>query len=77
MIKIEELNIEDWAKEDLRDLIEENPEVITMSRNEIEKRISNLRWEVEDLYDRANTVEARADVYHLYLEVLGKESNND
>ena len=77
MIKIEELNIEDWMKEDLRDLIEENPEVVTMSRNEIEKRISNLRWEVEDLYDKANTVEARADAYRLYLEVLDKESNND
>ena len=61
MIDLSTLDLQWWKKEDIEELIEEYPQLLEMSLDEIKKLKTELYWESQHLIDRANIIESKAD----------------
>ena len=62
-----------WQRESLEDLLEEFPEIETMTIDELNKKYNDLYWEVARLFDQVGTLESKADTIKLYIKL--KENN--
>ena len=70
MIDIEKLDLKWWKKEDIEELIEEYPQLLEMSLDEIKKLKTELYWESQHLIDRANIIESKADSLQTLINKL-------
>ena len=70
MIDIEKLDLKWWEKEDIEDLIEEYPQLLEMSLNEIKRLKTELYWESQRLMDRAYVIESKADSLQTLINEL-------
>lgn len=70
MIDIEKLDLKWWEKEDIEDLIEEYPQLLEMSLDEIKKLKTKLYWESQGLIDRAYAIESKADSLQILIREL-------
>jgi len=57
-----------WQREDLEDLLEEFPEIESMTTDELNQKHNDLYWEAAGLIDRANLLESKADTIKLYIK---------
>ena len=70
MIDIEKLDLKWWEKEDIEDLIEEYPQLLEMSLDEIKNLKTKLYWESQGLTDRAYAIESKADSLQILIREL-------
>ncbi len=61
-----------WQKQDIEDLLEEHPELVDMSDEELVIFSRKLYWEAQSLYDRVNYLENYAENVILYMQTRGK-----
>ena len=59
MIDLSTLDLQWYEKEDIEDLIEEYPQLLEMSLDEIKKLKTKLYWESQGLIDRAYAIESK------------------
>ena len=67
------MNLTEWQKEDIEDLLEEYPELIGMTDEELDAFSRKLYWEAQGLYDRVNRLESYAENIKLYKQTRGKQ----
>lgn len=72
MGKFSELGLHWWEEEDLEDLLEEYPNLLDMTDEELHKMASQLYWEANGLVEQANRLEAKADTIRSYLRAIDK-----
>lgn len=70
MIDLSTLDLQWWEKEDIEDLIEEYPQLLEMSLDEIKKLKTELYWESQHLMDRAYAIESKADSLQILINEL-------
>ena len=70
MIDLSTLDLQWWEKEDIEDLIEEYPQLLEMSLDEIKKLKTKLYWESQGLIERANTIESKANSLQILIREL-------
>lgn len=70
MIDLSTLDLQWWEKEDIEDLLEEYPQLLEMSLDEIKKLKTELYWESQHLIDRANAIESKADSLQTLINEL-------
>lgn len=68
--EIKNLNMPGWAKSALYDLMEENPDLSTMSCAKIEMMEDDLRRDAQDMIEQANAMEEKAIVLRLYRNAM-------
>lgn len=68
--EIKNLNMPGWAKSALYDLMEETPDLSTMSCAKIEMMEDDLRRDAQDMIEQANAMEEKAIVLHLYRNAM-------
>lgn len=68
--EIKNLNMPGWAKSALYDLMEENPDLSTMSCAKIEMMEDDLLRDAQDMIGQANAMEEKAVVLHLYRNAM-------
>lgn len=66
------MNLTDWQKEDIEDLLEEYPELADMSDEELVVFSRKLYWKAQGLYDEVNRLESQAETVTLYMQTRGK-----
>ena len=71
MINLSTLDLKWWQKEDIEDLLEEYPDLLYMSIDEIKKLKTKLYWESQYLIERANAIESKADSLQILINELG------
>lgn len=69
MGRFSELNLTWWQEEDLEDLLEDYPNLLEMSAEELNKLVRQLYWEANGLVEQANRLESKADAIKTYLKV--------
>ena len=62
----------DWQKEDIKDLLEEYPELTDMTDEELVVFSRELYWKAQGLYDEGNRLESKAEIITLYMRTRGK-----
>ena len=70
MIDLSNLDLQWWEKEDIEDLIEEYPQLLEMSLDEIKKLKTKLYLESQHLIERANAIESKADSLQILINEL-------
>lgn len=70
MIDLSILDLQWWEKDDIEDLIEEYPQLLEMSLDEIKKLKTELYWESQGLIDRAYAIESKADSLQILINEL-------
>ena len=70
MIDLSTLDLQWWEKEDIEDLLEEYPQLLEMSLDEIKKLKTELYWESQGLIDRAYAIESKADSLQILINEL-------
>lgn len=70
MIDLSNLDLQWWEKEDIEDLLEEYPQLLEMSLDEIKKLKTELYWESQGLIDRAYAIESKADPLQILINEL-------
>lgn len=70
MIDLSNLDLQWWEKEDIEDLLEEYPQLLEMSLDEIKKLKTELYWESQGLIDRAYAIESKADSLQILINEL-------
>lgn len=70
MINLSTLDLKWWQKEDIEDLLEEYPDLLYMSIDEIKKLKTKLYWESQYLIERANGIESKADSLQILINEL-------
>lgn len=68
--EIKNLNMPGWVKSALYDLMEENPDLSTMSCAKIEMMEDDLRRDAQDMIEQANAMEEKAIVLRLYRNAM-------
>lgn len=66
------MNLTDWQKEDIEDLLEEYPELADMTDEELVIFSRKLYWKAQGLYDEVNRLESQAETVTLYMQTRGK-----
>lgn len=66
------MNLMDWQKEDIEDLLEEYPELADMTDEELVIFSRKLYWKAQGLYDEVNRLESQAETVTLYMQTRGK-----
>lgn len=64
-----DIDLKWYQKEDIEDILEQYPEVINYSDEEIDKKIRELIWEAQGLYESSVRFENLADAMKLFKEV--------
>lgn len=72
MGKFSELDLHWWEEEELEDLLEEYPNFLDMTDEELRKMANQLYWEANGLVEQANRLEAKADTIRSYLRAIDK-----
>lgn len=62
----------DQQKEDIKDLLEEYPELVDMTDEELVVFSRKLYWEAQGLYDEVNRLKSKAETVTLYMQTRGK-----
>ena len=62
-----------WQTKDIQDLLEEYPELVDMSDEELVIFSRKLYWEAQSLYDKVNYLENCAESVTLYMQTRGKQ----
>lgn len=57
-----------WEVESINDLFEEFPEFQNMTTDELKQKSKDFYWQSAGLYDRAKSIEAKADAIELYIK---------
>lgn len=57
-----------WERESIDDLFEEFPELQNMTTDELKQKSKDFYLEAAGLYDRAKSIEAKADTIELYIK---------
>lgn len=70
MINLSTLDLKWWQKEDIEDLLEEYPDLLYMSIDEIKKLKTKLYWESQYLIEHANGIESKADSLQILINEL-------
>jgi len=68
------LGLSRWQREDLEDLLEEFPEIETMTIEELRKKYHKLYWEAAAMFEKASSLESKADTIELYIKYCRKET---
>ena len=66
------MNLTEWQKEDIEDLLEEYPELADMTDEELVIFSRKLYWKAQGLYDEVNRLESQAETVTLYMQTRGK-----
>ena len=66
------MNLTNWQKEDIEDLLEEYPELADMTDEELVVFSRKLYWKAQGLYDEVNRLESQAETVTLYMQTRGK-----
>ena len=66
------MNLTNWQKEDIEDLLEEYPELADMTDEELVVFTRKLYWKAQGLYDEDNRLESKAETVTLYMQTRGK-----
>jgi hypothetical protein len=66
------MNLTNWQKEDIKDLLEEYPELVDMTDEELVVFSRKLYWKAQSLYDEVNRLESKAETVTLYMQTRGK-----
>ena len=66
------MNLTNWQKEDIEDLLEEYPELADMTDEELVVFSRKLYWKAQGLYDEVNRLESKAETVTLYMQIRGK-----
>lgn len=66
------MNLTNWQKEDIEDLLEEHPELADMTDEELVVFSRKLYWKAQSLYDEVNRLESKAETVTLYMQTRGK-----
>jgi phosphate uptake regulator len=66
------MNLTNWQKEDIEDLLEEYPELTDMTDEELVIFSRKLYWKAQGLYDEVNRLESQAETVTLYMQTRGK-----
>lgn len=72
MGKFSELDLHWWEEEELEDLLEEYPNLLDMTNEELHKMANKLYWEAQGYVETANRLEAKADTIRSYLRAIDK-----
>lgn len=67
------MTLTEWQKEDIEDLLEEYPELVGMSDEELVVFSRKLYWKAQGLYDEVNRLESKAETVTLYMQTRGKQ----
>lgn len=66
------MNLTNWQKEDIEDLLEEYPELADMTDEELVVFSHKLYLKAQGLYDEVNRLESKAETVTLYMQTRGK-----
>jgi hypothetical protein len=66
------MNLTNWQKEDIEDLLEEYPELTDMTDEELVIFSRKLYWKAQGLYDEVNRLESQAETVTLYMQTRGE-----
>lgn len=58
-----------YEKDDIEDMLEQYPELIDSSDEEIDKKIRELAWEAQGLYEASVRVENLVDAMRKFKEI--------
>ena len=61
-------DLHQWQIESIKDLLEESPEIDSMTTDELNKKYNDMYLEAACLIDRANLLESKADALKTYIK---------
>lgn len=76
-INFDKTNLTKWKKDDLIDLLDDYPNLLEKSDEELETLSTNLYFKAQDLYERANWIEQDAENIKLLMKIRKEQINND
>lgn len=76
-INFDKANLTKWKKDDLIDLLDDYPNLLEKSDEELETLSTNLYFKAQDLYERANWIEQDAENIKLLMKIRKEQINND
>ena len=65
----------EWEKEEIRDLLEEYPNLIEMSNLDLAAKARELRWNAARLYEECNRLDSNAEAIINFMKL--REDEND
>lgn len=68
------LGLHKYQREDLENLLEEFPEIETTTVEELRKKYHKLYWEAAAMFEKASSLESKADTIELYIKHCRKET---
>lgn len=71
MGKFSELNLYWWEREELEDLDKEF-HISEKTAKELDKLVTKLHWNAQELVEEANRLESKADTIRRYLNLIKK-----
>ena len=72
MDRLDKLNLTNWQKEDIIDLLDEYPNFFDMDSNTLNEISKKLYREAQSFIDKAMSIECKADTIKIYLKALGE-----
>lgn len=63
----EKLEFTWWEREDIMDLIEDNPDLLNDSIENLESTVTHYFWEAQNLIEEADSLEAKGDALKKYI----------
>ena len=76
-INFDKTNLTKWKKDDLIDLLDDYPNLLEKSDEELETLSTNLYFKAQDLYERTNWIEQDAENIKLLMKIRKEQINND
>ena len=75
MEDFEQYNLDKWTKMDLIDLLEEHPNLITMTKEQLTELVQDKYLTARGYYDRCNRLESDASAIEKYRDAKYKKDN--
>lgn len=66
--QLDALNLSKWQKEDIEDMLEDYPDLLEKSIDELETLSRKLYWEADGMYQNVCRIESQAELMKVLAE---------
>ena len=67
------LELAEWEKQDLEEMVADHPEILEMSDEEIDKLAKEFYWKAQSKYEEVVGLENQADTLRKFLKLRGEQ----